>query len=53
MVTRDQALAAAAEGLAVLAVEKQRTGGDPETDAQFDALLGAAALIASDTPDHS
>lgn len=52
MIARDQALAAAAEGLAVLATEKQQTGGDPTIDAQLDALLDAAFLIASDIPDH-
>ncbi|MEU2236158.1 hypothetical protein [Streptomyces vietnamensis] len=46
-----QALAAAAEGLVVLAAEKQASG-NPETDAQIDALLDAAALIARDIPDH-
>ncbi|WP_158071364.1 hypothetical protein [Streptomyces sp. CB02261] len=51
--TRDQALAAAAEGLAILTAEKQRadqTGGNPATDAQLSALADAAALIAR-TPD--
>lgn len=49
MVTRDQALAAAAEGLAVLGAEKQqadKAGGNPETDDQLDALLDAVGLIA-------
>ena len=50
MVTRDQALAAAAEGLAVLASEQQ-AGGTPETSEQLDALLDAAALIARDITD--
>lgn len=47
MVTRDQALAAASEGLAVLAAEKE-AGGTKETDAQLDALLDAAIVIAHD-----
>lgn len=47
MTTADQALAAASEGLAVLAAE-QRAGGSPETAEQLDALLDAAALIARD-----
>ncbi|MER6098370.1 hypothetical protein ABT154_21430 [Streptomyces sp. NPDC001728] len=51
MVTADQALAAAAYGLTVLAAEKQ-AGGNPATDEQLDALLDAAALIARDIPDH-
>ncbi len=48
-VSRDQALAAAAEGLAVLTAEKQQadpSGGNPATDAQLSALNDAYALIA-------
>lgn len=51
MVTADQALAAAAEGLAVLAAEKQASD-NPATDAQLEALFDAAAVIARDNPDH-
>lgn len=51
MVTADQALAAAAEAFAVLSIEKQRTGGNPKTDAQINALFDAATVIARDVPD--
>ncbi|GGU91114.1 hypothetical protein GCM10010275_30230 [Streptomyces litmocidini] len=51
MVTPDQALALAAEGLAVLVAEQQ-AGGTPETDMQFDAVLDAAIVIARDIRDH-
>ena len=50
-VSATQALAAATEGLAVLAAKKQRAdlaGGNPAIDAQLDALFDAAALIARD-----
>jgi hypothetical protein len=50
MVTPDQALAAACEGLAVLEAKKQQ--GDPEAAAQLDALLDAATVIARNLPDH-
>ncbi|WP_328941549.1 hypothetical protein OG259_07700 [Streptomyces sp. NBC_00250] len=47
-ISAGQALAAACEGLAVLALEKRQAGSTPETDAQLDALLAAAAVIAQD-----
>ncbi|MBX9425449.1 hypothetical protein [Streptomyces lateritius] len=53
-VTPDQALAAAAHGLVVLAAEKQQAdqaGGNPVTDEQLNALIEAAAVIARDIPD--
>jgi hypothetical protein len=55
-VSPNQALAAACKGLAVLSVEKRRADqadGNPVTDAQLDALLDAAALIARDTREDS
>ncbi|MFE6785167.1 hypothetical protein ACFVFF_23210 [Streptomyces sp. NPDC057680] len=51
MITADQALAAACEGLAVL--EAQKRQGDPEAAAQLEALLPAAALIARDIREES
>ncbi|MFE6815264.1 hypothetical protein [Streptomyces sp. NPDC057677] len=51
MITADQALALACEGLAVLEARKQQ--GDPEAAAQLEALFDAAVVIARDVPDPS
>ncbi|MFD0074284.1 hypothetical protein ACFVIY_17805 [Streptomyces sp. NPDC127166] len=54
-VSRDQAETALDHVLTVLTTEKNiadQTGGNPRTDAQFNAVNAAAALLAR-TPDHS
>jgi hypothetical protein len=54
-VTRDQALAAARQILAVTAADKaeaDRQGGDPERDDAHDAAIDLDRLV-RDTPNHN
>ncbi|MEK9524039.1 hypothetical protein MIU24_32400 [Streptomyces venezuelae] len=52
-ITAGEALTAATYGLAALALEKQQTGGSPQTDAAIEALVDATILIARDTREDS
>lgn len=55
-ISADQALAAAAEAVAIVAAKKEqadRNGGNPTTDAQLAALLKATAVIACDTREET